>query len=152
MAYLVRNEEEQQSGPEQKAQRPKSDRADPNDAASMMSDQAMLLPHVTLQPQVPEAVKVAVEQLKDDLISLNDSKDHVAFLMAVNVNTAKAELVPIPTLANMVKLKEHLEQFPDGVKSALKKNISDEDMMAVESIWHFLEKSKVIPLPASKSK
>jgi hypothetical protein len=63
----------------------------------------------------------------------------------------KAEL-PIPTLVNMVKMKEHLEQFPDGVKSALKKNISDEDMKAVESIWHFLDKSEVMPsLPPSSN-
>lgn len=114
-------------------------------------DHVVLLTPMTLQAKVPEPVKVAVEQLKDDLISLSDSKEHVAFLMAVNVNTAQAELVPIPTLANMLKLKENLERFPDGVKAALKKNISDEDMKAVESIWHFLDKSKFTtpPLPAS---
>lgn len=129
---------------------PESEKAATSQSAS--PDQVVLLASVALKAKVPDSVKAAVEQLKNDLMSLNDSKDHVAFLMAVNVNTAKAELVPLPTLANMVKLKEHLEQFPDGVKSALKKNTSDEDMKAVESIWHFLDKSKAAPLPAPNSK
>lgn len=92
-----------------------------------------------VSPDLPDSIKNAVEQLKEDIVSLNDSEDHLAFMMAVNVNTAKAELVPIPTLGNMTRLMAHLDQLPEGVQNALKKNISETDKQAMFSIWRFLE-------------
>lgn len=62
--------------------------------------------------------------------------------MAVDVNTAKADLVPVSTLDNLIRLKEHMDRFPTGVKSTLEKNIPEADMSAVELVWAFLDQQK----------
>lgn len=94
------------------------------------------------QSSIPDSIKPAVSRLTDDIMTLGESKEHVTFLMAVNINTAKADLVPIPTIENMARLKEHLERFPESVKAALKDNIPNEDMEAAESIWALLDSAK----------
>ena len=90
-------------------------------------------------PGVPDSVKAAFERLRDDIISLHEQPNYITLVMAVNTGTAKADLIPIPTKANMQKLMSNLDMLPEAVRDAIKKNIPAEDMKASEEIWHFFK-------------
>jgi gas vesicle protein len=90
------------------------------------------------------AVRHAFEQLRDDIIRINEDPSYVTLLMAVNTRTAKAELIPIPTIDNMTRIKDNLDQFPEAVQNAIKKNIPEADMKASTEIWEYLGKIKEV--------
>lgn len=102
-------------------------------------------------PKVPDSVKHAFEQLRDDIITVNERPNYVTLLMAVNTKTARADLIPLPTLDNMTKLKNSLDQFPEAVQNAIKKNIPEADMKASQEIWEYLGIMKQVDQPQEKA-
>ena len=102
-------------------------------------------------PTMPEIIRQAFIQLRDDIFALDSKPNFVTLVMAINVDTAKADLIPIPTLDNMIKLQEHLEKFPEAVQTAIKKNIPEKDMQASKEIWNFLASNKEIRQIAQES-
>ncbi len=85
------------------------------------------------------AVKDAVQKLKDDIESKHKSQNYVGFFMAINLETAKADLIPIPTKENMEKILLHMNELPQNVQKVVGRSIPEDDLKAAELIWDVLE-------------
>lgn len=86
-----------------------------------------------------EPVRNATEKLTEGIMQRFASPDYVTLAMHVNLQTAKADLIPIPHTGNLLKLKDNFDRLPTKVQDVLKKNIPQEQMKAVEEIYEYLE-------------
>src|SRR6059036_2015194 len=94
---------------------------------------------------IPEAVRYAAEQIRDDMEALHNDEKHIAFLMAVDCQSGKAKLLPIPTLENVTKLKEQVGKLPEGIQDAILNNIPKKASEAIDAIWAYLKDSEELP-------
>lgn len=88
-----------------------------------------------------EPVKDAIKALTDGIVKRFNSPDYVTLAMHVNVNTAKADLIPIPHPNNIMKLQEHFPNLPKKVQDVIKKNTPEPESKALEEIYDHLEKT-----------
>lgn len=95
-------------------------------------------------PQELISAKDAIRRLVVDIKALHDSDDHIGLYMAVNTQTGKADIIPIPTKENIEKLRSRLDTLPAKIQQAIRKNIPEEDWKATELIWAVLDGK---PLP-----
>ncbi|MGI0014927.1 MAG: hypothetical protein ACREBU_16020 [Nitrososphaera sp.] len=85
-----------------------------------------------------EEVKSAVQKLKEDIMAKTNSEDYVTLTMHVNLDSAKADLIPVPTKDNLDRMKHQFLSLPKKVQEVIKNSIPPEDMQAVETVWDFL--------------
>lgn len=92
--------------------------------------------HLIIAPVPAELVSVNQEilHLAESMRKLHESQNHLSFWMAVDINTAKAQLVPVPTLSNIEKMKHNYESLPTNVKDTIRRNTSDNDYDSFEEI------------------
>lgn len=101
-------------------------------SARPVSSKEIMIPTDTF-PAV-EVAREEIGQLARSIKSLYESPSHVSFWMSVDVNTAKASLVPVPTYDNMAKMKDHYDSLPKRVRNTMKKNMSEQDFQSFQAI------------------
>lgn len=97
-------------------------------------------------PEFPtelENARAAAKQLLEGIKSLHDDKDHMSFWMGVNRETGKATLIPVPTPANIEKLKEGLNALPENIQKAITKNVPEEHMVATKTLFEAMEQARL---------
>ena len=94
-----------------------------------------------------EPVRKAVYKLQEGIAVRFDSPDYVTLAMHVNLNTAKADLIPVPSPENIRKLKENFSRLPTKVQDVVRKNIPEEQKKAFEEIYAYLEKQPTTKEP-----
>ncbi|WP_337863405.1 hypothetical protein [Nitrososphaera sp.] len=101
-------------------------------------------PHlVPAAPKELEPVQRAADKLRVGIAERFNSPDYVTLAMHVNLNTAKADLIPVPHPENMRKMKYNFSRLPMKVQDVVRKNIPEEQMKAVEEIYEYLETKPV---------
>ena len=94
-------------------------------------------------PASQSAMSAEIRRLTDSIMALHESPGHIGFFTAVDKDTGKARLVPIPTAQNLVKLNEYYEELPKRVRNTIQKNMASEDYASFESIMRALN----VPAP-----
>jgi hypothetical protein len=94
---------------------------------------------ISKNPDGIEQMTNAVQKLRNDIITRFEDPSCVTLMMHVNLNTAKADLIPFPNRANMEKLRGHFNELPKRVQNVITKSIPEEDMAAVHVIWDLLD-------------
>lgn len=79
-------------------------------------------------------VRGKIDSLISSIKFLHENPENMSFWMSVDVNTAKAALVPIPTYDNMLKLKKNYDSLPKRVKNTMKNNMSENDFQSFQTI------------------
>jgi hypothetical protein len=95
---------------------------------------------VPLAAKELEPVRNAAEKLREGIVQRFASPDYVTLAMHINVQTAKADLIPIPYAENLKKLRDNFDKLPTKVQDVIKRNIPQEQMKAVEEIYDYLGK------------
>ncbi len=90
------------------------------------------------------AASNAVKTLTDDIIELHEDPNYVSFWMGVNLKTAKADLVPIVTPANMEKLRKGYANLPENIRKVIEDSMPKERIEATRTIWESLNKQKAL--------
>lgn len=95
-----------------------------------------------------EPVINAVMKLRDGIIERFNSPDYVTLMMHVNVNTAKAELIPFPDAANLRKLKANFENLPKQVQKVMSNNIPEAQGGAIKEIYSYMDSDPIAKIDA----
>ncbi len=90
------------------------------------------------------AASNAVKKLTDDIVDLHENPNYVSFWMGVNLKTAKADLVPIVTPANMEKLRKNYANLPENIRKVIEDSMPKERIEATRTIWEELNKQKAL--------
>src|SRR5262245_43376717 len=77
-----------------------------------------------LTPQELQLFSDSVDKLRTSIIEHVENPEFLTLTMHVNLSTARAELIPIPTEDNMVRFKNHFKELPNAVQEIVKKSIS----------------------------
>jgi hypothetical protein len=91
---------------------------------------------------LPEAARSAVEKIRKRAEELLDDPNKTSYLMAVDHDSAKAELVPVTTPANMEKLRAHHGQLPEKIRTNLENSMNEGVREARDTILDILERQK----------
>ncbi len=87
---------------------------------------------------------LALKKMVEDVAELHENPDYVSFWMGVNLKTAKADLVPIATPANMEKLRKYYANLPENIRKVIEASMPKERNDAMHTIWDELNKQKAL--------